>query len=406
MSAAAGLESERKIRLVLWLMSAGFVAAVVACGWNHAHGLRYPFDTFLFHPDDRFHDFSAPLHAARQLDPYLSRPSSHVVYPPLTYALLHPLSRLPANLLLSIFLALTTSTILALMMRGRWRPGVLAIGALSYPLLFAIDRGNWELLVFILLAVGIEASSQARQMASGMLLGLVAAMKILPAVFALLLIARRQWRGLATMIATAVALTLVGVVLVRGTAFEQLACWRANQQLFNHTYGHGHEGLPFAHSLFTLVRTAGIYAGQATSRESLVAFSRPLTGPYTIAAFALMALWAAWVVWVDREPWRQLTLLVAATCLLPLMSGDYKLVHLLLPLSLFLVEAAPGPLDRAYAVLWSLVLAPKPYLHLDLPARLRITGELTLGNLLTPIALVGLVGLVMWDGWRENRARG
>jgi hypothetical protein len=59
--------------------------------------------------------------------------------------------------------------------------------------------------------------------------------------------------------------------------------------------------------------------------------------------------------------WEKLALYVCAMNLLPLVSGDYKLLHLLLPLVFFVNAPGTGRYGVFCAVLFGLLLAPKSF---------------------------------------------
>ncbi len=71
---------------------------------------------------------------------------------------------------------------------------------------------------------------------------------------------------------------------------------------------------------------------------------------------------AAYLVLVDEVLWRKVTLLVCALNLLPIVSGDYKLLYLFVPLYLFINKEELHRMDWVYAVLFSLLLIPEKLL--------------------------------------------
>jgi hypothetical protein len=218
-----------------------------------------------------------------------------------------------------------------------------------------------------------------------------------------MLVARRQWRGVSTMVLAAAGLTLLGSFVLEGTLADHIDAWRTNQRLFNAIYAFGDNNMYFAHSYFTLMKVAAIVALPFRSGAELFAFAQEASGPYTVFALGWMACAAIYVTAIEREPWKQVTVLAAATCLLPLMSGDYKLLHLMVGLALFIHRAQPSPRDGLYVAFWALLLIPRPYGRPDF-THLGLRPELCIGGLLTPVLLTAFLGLFVVEA-PDKRAR-
>jgi hypothetical protein len=84
---------------------------------------------------------------------------------------------------------------------------------------------------------------------------------------------------------------------------------------------------------------------------------------YFVSAGVIGLLVVLYVVLVEKEMWRRTALLVFAMLLLPHISADYKLLHLYLPLFLFVNSASRSRLDHLFVVLFGLLLIPKDYYY-------------------------------------------
>ncbi len=80
---------------------------------------------------------------------------------------------------------------------------VMLVGA--FPFDFMVERGNVELVVWILVFLGLLLYLRRRAYAAAVLLGVAASLKIFPVIFCGLLLHRRQYRALALGLLTAVA---------------------------------------------------------------------------------------------------------------------------------------------------------------------------------------------------------
>jgi hypothetical protein len=110
--------------------------------------------------------------------------------------------------------------------------------------------------------------------------------------------------------------------------------------------------------------------------------------------FALLACVVVYVVCIEKRFWRKVALLVCALNLLPVVSGDYKLLHLFIPLYLFINENEPERLDWVFTALFGLLLIPKNYYRIpSLP-------EASISVLANPLLMLLLAAVIVVTGTR------
>ena len=112
---------------------------------------------------------------------------------------------------------------------------------------------------------------------------------------------------------------------------------------------------------------------------------------------------AAYVVFVEKERWRRVVLAVGSAVLFPYVSADYTMLHLLLPLALFLAATKRSPRDLVYAALFAVPLIPLDYVYFEFPALMRpVLVELDhrdeLSVALYPLAIAALMALIVAEG--------
>ena len=121
-------------------------------------GRPYPWSTFLYAPSDHFAYFYNVYDQARSFHP---GESAVVVYSPLLHAFVTVLTLIPAGVGLALIVAIFLATLFAVLWFVAARgvrdavsrlQQVVVLTLLAYPVLFAIDRGNLEMVVFVLLA--------------------------------------------------------------------------------------------------------------------------------------------------------------------------------------------------------------------------------------------------------------
>lgn len=218
-SVAAAPRLVRRVRLVLLVAAAVAVVASIAL---------FVVAPLTGHFSGPFEDFSAYLGAARSMaaggSPYAQfNPStvvmSGLIYPPFAALLFRPLALLSdrSAMLLWLWLNLASAVAGAIVVARTALPrswpaielGIVAALAFD-PVTYNYWHGQINPLLFLLLAGAYWAYVRDRQITAGVLLGLVAGIKIAPVVFLILLIRRRWWRATAAMLVTGVGSVAIG----------------------------------------------------------------------------------------------------------------------------------------------------------------------------------------------------
>jgi hypothetical protein len=374
-SLSNSLSRDQKIDLIALIVLVGLGASVVYHYVLGVYlGMGYPFNTFLFRPFVRFSDLLIPVELRAIMN-----------YPPFTLLVLYyPFLLLPGWLALGLFVLSFAGSFLYVLARNLRQAGALAtarnviiLGLLSYPFLFTVDRANFEWVVFLLLYLFIVAYTQERRFLGPVFLALAISLKIFPAVFLVLLLAGRRYRETALTLGLTGAFTLLGLLVFDGGFI-------ANWQRFFHALGGytqvmaiGNGGWYFGHSLFGAIKFLLAKSSHGYVTVSIL-FAKIYLGLALIVFFALSFHLSRW----QGRFWKQVLLLVLAMNLLPHVSADYKLLHIFIPLLLFVNQDSPEKNDLLYAILFGLLLIPKDY------ARLSLYPEASLSVLLTPMIML------------------
>lgn len=384
------MDSQRKTELLRLIVVAG---CLFATAFHYTLGSLpgyegYPHNTFLFRPDDRFHDFLNISWATSGLDPYSSAVS---VYLPFTYLPIYMLTFLDDTFALAIFSAVFVICLAYYVYRnvpctdGRDRLlSIFTLVFMAYPVLFCLDRGNLEMLLFVFVALSISAYRKGDGFMSACWLSLATAMKIYPAVFCMLYLADRKYRHALVTVVLAVLLTFASGAVLNGGITASIEGFRNNLELFKSMYLNDHISLHFSNSLFNLLALGG----------DAFPLLRGVAAGYRYLAVALIAGIAAYVMFFERLFWKRVSLLVFMVLLVPAISYDYKLILLFVPLMLFLREAEPSRFDGVYVALFGLLLVPKHYYHLF--------ADVSISVLLNPLIIVTMAVLMVID--RRRRA--
>ncbi len=401
------MTQKSKISAIAVVISLGFCASVV---FHYYQGsvLRksYPNNTFLFSPVDRFADFYILPSINFDLNPYF-RDTPSAQYP-LVNVFGYLFSLLPQKYSF-LFFALITSTafifLAYMILWGRENPLpskfilVLSIVILSYPFLFTIDRGNIEILLFVFLLLFLFFFLKNNIGLSAFFLSFAIAMKVYPVVLLLLYVPQKKYREISLSIGLAALLTFGSLALFTGGLFAniQFLVYGSNLSsgnliLFTGTKNMVQRGV----SLFTLFKIFLIESG----RISHINMPKFLSLYIKVAVLSFAPV-AAYVVFIEKIFWRQVALLIFAMLLLPQISADYKLIHIYLPLFLFILSEEHSGLDFIYLMFFGLLMIPKDYAYF--PNTLSDTGthDISISVAINIVLMVLMSFLIIASGIKD-----
>ncbi|MDP2795491.1 MAG: glycosyltransferase family 87 protein [Sulfurisoma sp.] len=322
----------------------------------------------LFHPWDRFMDYF-------NMQAFKPAQGQTSALPP-ALILLYQLSGLltsatgPALSILAFSLfqmALFSASICRLLSSPGVMPGLpfttrlalaIAISISSYPIYFAIDRGNFALIVCALLNFAIGAHLRGRRWDAAILIGLAAALRITPLVFAAIYLNRRDFRyflaaAITAMLSCAIAMPAVALLLDGYTLNHWLDGFGGHDFMYT-TWTHG---LGWSSSLYNFVRFARYLIG--IPLDAILESAYLAEKIYSLFALLLIML----IVWRIRTADDDITsfaLLAWAFVALPHVTGDYYLATLIGPMVLLATRQKPDLIALGLLVL---LLVPKDYFY-------------------------------------------
>ncbi len=361
------LNRENKIAILGLLVLSGFALSVF---FHYTLGvyraLGYPYNTFLYTPSLHFSDFYDVLRDGHDLNPYMEFNSAQY---PFLIVIGYLFSLVSGKRLeVIVYLCLISGVYLLLSWKflryKPWFQGLvifIAITLLNYPFLIAIDRGNFEGLVFIFNLAFSYFFLNKRYVLAGTFLALAVSLKAYPAVLLLLFLSEKRYREFFISAAIAAGVTLTSLLLFKGGFLPNI-----NFLL--------HFGNISANSLFS--RFTSIADNMVQRGVSLLSFFKIVyyqTGwlpsfvvsnfslDYLVLAIILAVPLCLYVIFIEKVLWRKTALLIFAMLLLPQISADYKLLHLLIPIYLLINSEENYRYDALVVVLFGLLLIPKDY---------------------------------------------
>lgn len=261
------------------------------------------------------------------------------------------------------------------------------IALLNYPLLFLLDRGNIDGLVFLLVGAALLQPVSSAWLRPA-LLGVAAAVKIYPAVFAVLLVRERQWRQLGVFFASGALSTGVALLTFEGGPIKGLRDFRAGLQEFSTAAA--------AESVHYVQHTASLVSGS----KALVFLDVVPVGTVSAARLLSIALFvglAAALLLLPLDRWQQLFLVATMITICTEAAYDYRLIFFLLPLVCLLRDGAGDASGRHWwTVALALVLVPK-----SLPI---LYEDVAVGVVLNPLLVLGVSVAILVTALRARRA--
>ncbi len=265
-----------------------------------------------------------------------------------------------------IQIAIFSASICRLLASPRGAPGLsfstrlalaTTISLCSYPIYFCIDRGNSALIVCALLNFAMDAHLRDKPWRAAILIGLAAALRITPLVFAAIYLSRRDFRYLLAAVGTPIVawgISLpVAALLLDGYT---LGTWLSGFSAHSGMYTTGTYGLEWSSSLYNFVRFARYLVGIPDGAE--VESAMLAESAYSLFSLAFLLI----IVWRIRtaDAITAFSLLAWAFIALPHVTGDYYLALLIAPLIMLATRQRP---DLTTLCLLILLLVPKDYYY-------------------------------------------
>jgi hypothetical protein len=364
----------------------------------YAH-LSYPYNTFLFTPDDRFNDFFNMLRACKDNNPYLTSYWLKSVYFPTANTFFYVFGLIRNEwFLLGIYTCVFFAVYLSYIKKNLFPKNSLdsirdfiIIGFLTYPVLFNLDRANLDMYLFLLILGFVVFFQKGRFVLSSLFLSMAIAMKLYPGVFILLFFKEKKYKEIAITIATTLSISVVSLWSFHGGFFENLQGMLSVLQGFNQNYSgaHGLQHNVSYYGVLKLITVGYYYAVQGIHDAATVSMltNEVLRFPYLVLVALIFAFVVYHVLKHEQILWKNVYLLSAAMILLPHVSFDYKLIHLLIPIILFLRDQHVTHFSNGYLVLFGIMLIPNNYLY--------IRGDISIAVIIYPIIITTLAILII-----------
>jgi hypothetical protein len=400
-----------KIKLISWIISIGLLVAIPYHYYFYITGLKtgdwYPLGTFLCPPVIRFGDFADVYGAVLKKNPYHTY---QAVYFPAAYAVMLGLSQFKLDCARWIYFVGFGATLYYIVYSftrldsfpvwGRMLSAVI-ISFCTYPFIFLIDRGNIEGLVFLTIAGTYLCFRNERYGLASALIATGAALKGYPIVFAVLFLNRRLYPYFFMSVFLAFLAEVASLQLFLLPVKESLAGFRHSLYLFNLNYVFLDKGLSKLCSLLSTVKVTALTI--ACNNANYHPDIGVLVRRYTSAILLSLAYMAFHVIVIEKVLWRKFSILLIAIVVLPSVSYDYKLIHVVLLALIYSERKSRSKIeDLTCGILISSTIIPKEYLFLNF-LMADSWADISWNVFYNPPVLSALGLFWMWQGWRERK---
>lgn len=377
---------EEKIKLLSLIIVFGFLSALVFHSTMGIYfGLDYPHNTFLFTRADRFMDFFNPLRGSFDRDPYNPERIHYIGgYLPFGYFVTYLFSRIrPWWISFSIFIStflVFLNYFIAKVLYEKQKPSlgirisIYFLFLLTYPVLFIVDRANFDIVVFILISLFALLYQKKNYTMALIMLAFATAMKGYPLVlYTIPLLDRRIKEIFLSSILLGLLETVSLALFKDGLIVEFSKMLTSFGSAYSIAFEHG-SLIRFNSSFYTFL----LFALKPLNPH--LASNPFFSTSYTIVAIIGFAMITV-IMYKKKFPfWQKLLVVILMMILFPQSSGDYRLVMLFPPLIMFLGLEQSTLIDRLLVILFGLLLIPKAYFILE--------ADVNVGVLLNPVLLL------------------
>lgn len=385
------MNKQNKVFLLANIVLVGFFIGVIFHYINaNILKLGTPYNTFLLYSDWFMGDLVDDIRLMTKLAPYIS-PDPLVSYFPLAYVFLfifsligHPTAA--GLLILGIFIVFFTYLNFKKFYCEEFSKlenfkNLFALSFLTYPFLFALERGNLDIILVLLMTISVYAFAQKKYLLSANMLAIINAAKPFTLIFLFLFAYKKKWKELIWSLALTGILVLISFMILNGGFMAEVHGLKVNLGLFADKFIYKpNYGLENCSSLFGALKL--IFHPQSYSGTHLLAKE------YNLIIIFMTAV-VIFYTWTEKVFWKQITLLTLYMLTIPFSIYDYKLIFLFIPIWLFVNETEKTKFDWLYTILFGLLLIPKKQ-FIFIPIKV-------LSVIVNPVIMLLIIGLIILE---------
>jgi hypothetical protein len=393
------MEKSEKVILLSSIVVVGFVIAVF---FHYLLGfylkLGIPFNSFLCNEirgvNLFFTDFNNLLYFNKDFAPYQNPSTIWVNYFPLAYILLYPFV-LIKNFFISylIYISFFLSFFIYMNIKmfkcdniGKIQnfKNIFILSAITYPFCALLISGNFDMFLFIVLALFIYSFKSKKYLTAAILLGISNAIKPFFLIFGFLFLFEKKWKEFFLTLILPVFLTVLGFMILKGNFFDQVHTFLINLMLYKKDF--------IENSDYILRGSSDLFLAL---RYILCTVNKVISCAVLIKAYSILSsivgVITLFFTFREKAFWKKITLMVLYVLTMSYVILDYKLIFLFIPLWLFINAKEKTKFDLIYTILFGLMLIPKKFLIIGF---LKI---ILFSKIFNPVIMLIFMGLIIFE---------
>lgn len=400
------MDKSEKVTLLACITLSGFVLAVI---YHYILAFYYqlgtPYNSFCWTGITPFGDFIQLLDAVKTFAPF-EKTDFFVNYFPLPYILLYPFCFFTNKTLAYLififpfiiyFLFKCKKNFYCENLSGLQNfQNIFILSMISYPFLILIDRGNFDIFLFIIFGLFIYAFKNKKYLLAAVLIALENACKPFFVIFLVLFLFKKRYKELFFSLIISFILIIGGFMLLKGAFFDQFSNLIINLTRFKlaYVYKNNNLGMFASSSLYMFLKVILFKIAKLPINHVNL-----LVKIYNIFYFLFTGV-ILFFAYKEKKFWKKITLLLLQTLLLPYLVNDYKLIYLFIPIWLF-VNEEKSQFNLIYTILFGLLLVPKniiietPYLFKN--------SLFSLSVIINPLIMLFIIGLIIFEQFYKKQ---
>lgn len=398
------MNKSEKVTVLSTIILVGFVFAVI---YHYILGFYLHFgspkDSFVYPASFAFCDLFRILPYIKDFKPYQEN-TLWVVYFPLTYLFMLPFAFIKNKILayliyISPFVYYLTKMNVKTftcdnLNRLQNFQNIFIITLISYPVLYNLDKGNFDMILFVMLSIWVYLFPREKYGICSVLLAIMNAIKPFTVWFLFLFLFKKKYKEFFLSILLTAFLIIGGFLIFPDNIFNQIIVLLKNITLYKITYALGTGvGIDFCSSIFIPLKI--LFLHFSTNVYSVFKFIKMYDYFCNFITVATI-----FFVWREKTYWKQILLLISNFLLLPYCTYDYKLIFLFIPLWMFIEKSEKTKSDLAYTLLFGLLFVPKNIIIYFAGIHNNIQNWTSLSVLINPILIVLLCLLVIYEQFK------
>lgn len=399
------MDKSQKVTLFSIITLLGFTFGVIyhyVLGfYMHKQG---SYTSFLYPHEWAFCDFFSILSSIKDLKPYQDV-SMWSVYFPLNYIFMLPFAFIK-NKILTYSIYISGFLVYLITMNTKMFSSknltkfqnvqnVFIITVLSYPVLYCLDKGNFDMYLFVLLGFWTFAFQKGQYKLSAVLLAIINAMKPFTVYFLLLYLMKKRYKEFFLSIVLTAILVIGGFLIIPDNIAKEVSMFLQSVIFYKQLYTHQAQiGMAFVSSLYMPLKALLLHFTVSVKNVATFNVIYDIFCQFITIATLIF-------VWREKTFWKQLTLLVCNFLLLPYCTYDYKFIFLFIPIWLFVNQEEKTKFDFYYLILFALLFIPKnilidfPYIHNG------GINWLSFSAIVNPLIMILLSGLIIFEQFKQ-----